>query len=114
MAELVENMAAPQAPRWYSPTPSNWRVALLIAAVAVPASVNRDQLVAILTYHVVPGKAMSGDIAGKAMQVATVQGQDLAINAQEGVRVNEATVIQADVEASNGVIHVIDTVLLPQ
>lgn len=75
---------------------------------------NKDQLVAILTYHVVPGKIMSSDIAGKKADVATVQGDGLAVDAMSGVMVNNATVIAADVEASNGVIHVIDTVLLPK
>ncbi|MBO6755275.1 MAG: fasciclin domain-containing protein [Roseibium sp.] len=74
---------------------------------------NKDQLVAVLTYHVVPGKVMSGDIAGKTMDVTTVQGGDIAVDATDGVKINEATVVTADVEASNGVIHVIDTVILP-
>ncbi len=75
---------------------------------------NKDQLVAILTYHVVPGKVMSGDIAGKTADVATVQGGNINVDATKGVKVNEATVVTADVEASNGVIHVIDTVILPK
>ena len=75
---------------------------------------NKDQLVAVLTYHVVPGKVMSGDIAGKTMDVATVQGGNLAVNATDGVMVNDANVVSADVEASNGVIHVIDKVVLPE
>ena len=75
---------------------------------------NKDQLIAILTYHVIPGKTMSGDIAGQTLEVASVEGEDLTINASNGsVMVEEATVIQADIEASNGVIHVIDTVILP-
>ncbi len=74
---------------------------------------NRDRLVAILTYHVVPGKVMSGDIAGKRVARATVQGRPLAVNATSGVIVNDAHVVAADIEASNGVIHVIDRVLLP-
>ena len=75
---------------------------------------NKDQLVAVLTYHVVPGKIMSSDIAGKKAEVATVQGGELDVDAMKGVMVNDATVVAADVEASNGVIHVIDTVLLPK
>ena len=74
---------------------------------------NKDQLIAILTYHVVAGKVMSTDIAGKEMMADTVQGGMLNINAMDGVMINNATVVQADIEASNGVIHVIDTVLLP-
>ena len=74
---------------------------------------NKDQLVAVLTYHVVPGKIMSSDIAGKKAQVPTVQGSELSVDATSGVKVDEATVVAADIEASNGVIHVIDTVVLP-
>ena len=75
---------------------------------------NKEQLVAVLTYHVVPGKIMSGDIAGQTTMVETVQGGKLSVDATDGVKVDEATVISADIEASNGVIHVIDTVVLPE
>ena len=74
---------------------------------------NKDQLVAVLTYHVVPGKVMSSDIAGKTLDVATVEGDTVAIDATNGVKVDNATVIAADVETTNGVIHVIDKVILP-
>jgi len=75
---------------------------------------NKDQLVRILTYHVVPGKVMSSDIAGKTAEVATVEGSNISVDATDGVKINNATVVSADVEASNGVIHVIDMVVLPQ
>ena len=75
---------------------------------------NKDQLVAVLTYHVVPGKIMASDISGKMVDVKTVQGSELKVNATEGVMVDNAQVISADIETSNGVIHVIDTVVLPQ
>ncbi|WP_170389972.1 fasciclin domain-containing protein [Ruegeria arenilitoris] len=75
---------------------------------------NKDQLVAILTYHVVPAKVMSGDIAGKRAKVLTVQGERLSVNAKNGVKVDGANVVQADIKASNGVIHVVDTVLIPE
>ncbi|MCG6888037.1 MAG: fasciclin domain-containing protein [Gammaproteobacteria bacterium] len=74
---------------------------------------NKQQLIAVLTYHVIPGKVMSGDIAGKAMDVKTVQGSNVGIDATNGVKVDGATVLTADIEASNGVIHVIDRVILP-
>ena len=74
---------------------------------------NKEKLVAILTYHVVPGKVMSTDIAGKEMEVASVQGDTIDVNATSGVMVDDATVTQADIEADNGVIHVIDTVIMP-
>lgn len=74
---------------------------------------NKDQLVAVLTYHVVPGKVMSSDIAGKTLEVETVEGSKLSIDATDGVKVDNASVVKADVEASNGVIHAIDTVVMP-
>ncbi len=75
---------------------------------------NRDQLQAILTYHVVPGKIMAED-AMAADSATTVQGQDLTITTMDGsVMIDDATVIQADIETSNGVIHVIDGVLMPE
>ena len=59
---------------------------------------NKDQLIAVLTYHVVPGAVMSGDIAGKYLEVATVQGSDLSIDATMGVKVDNATVVSADIQ----------------
>ncbi len=73
---------------------------------------NRDQLTAILTYHVVPGSVMSGDLSD-GMEAETVNGAPVTISTDDGVMVNDATVTAADIEASNGVIHVIDSVLLP-
>lgn len=74
---------------------------------------NKDQLVAILTYHVVPGEVRSDQVVNLS-KAATVQGAEIAITVEGGsVKINDATVILADVDASNGVIHVIDTVLLP-
>ena len=76
---------------------------------------NRDQLVAILTYHVVSGKVMSADIAGKMTEAESVEGDSLSIDATgASVMVDEATVTAVDIEASNGVIHVIDTVVMPE
>ena len=73
---------------------------------------NKDQLVAVLTYHVVPGKVMSTDLQDD-MTAATVQGGDVTIDLDNGVMVNDAAVVSADIETSNGVIHVIDKVILP-
>ena len=73
---------------------------------------NKDQLIAVLTYHVVPGKVMSSDLSDD-MTASTVQGGDVTIDLDSGVMVNDATVVSADIEASNGVIHVIDKVILP-
>ncbi len=70
-------------------------------------------LTAILTYHVVPGAVMSGDLSD-GMMAETVNGQSVTIGVGDTVTVDGATVVQADIEASNGVIHVIDAVILPQ
>jgi len=75
---------------------------------------NRDQLVAVLTYHVIPGKVMSADIAGATAEAESVQGSSLSIDATDGVKVDNANVITADIETDNGVIHVIDSVVLPE
>ncbi len=112
-AELDETLAGPGPFTVFAPTDD--------AFAALPAGTvdtllmpeNRDQLVAVLTYHVVPGKVMSSDLAGQTLDVATVEGSTVAINATSGVMVDAATVIAADIEASNGVIHVIDQVILP-
>jgi uncharacterized surface protein with fasciclin (FAS1) repeats len=75
---------------------------------------NKKQLAAILTYHVVPGKVMSKDIAGKKTMAKSVEGEQISIDATDGVKVDGAKVVKADVEASNGVIHVIDAVIMPK
>lgn len=73
---------------------------------------NKDKLIAVLTYHVVPGKVAAADV--KTMMAKTVNGQDLNIQvADGGVTVDNAKVVKTDIVASNGIIHVIDTVVLP-
>lgn len=73
---------------------------------------DKAKLKTVLTYHVVPGKVMSKDL--KAGKVATVQGSDVTISTMGGAMVNNAKVVSADVAADNGVIHAIDTVLMPK
>lgn len=74
---------------------------------------NKGQLTDILTYHVVPGKVMSSDLSD-GMTATTVQGQEITIGVGDGVTIDGANVVQADVEATNGVVHVIDAVILPE
>ncbi|MDR9393735.1 MAG: fasciclin domain-containing protein [Roseovarius sp.] len=74
---------------------------------------NKDKLTSILTYHVVPGAVMSGDLSN-GMMAATVEGSDVTIMTEDGVTVDGANVTTADIEASNGVIHVIDAVIMPE
>ena len=74
---------------------------------------NKDQLTAVLTYHVVPGKVTAADVA-KLREAKTVNGKTVGVGMSDGkVMINNAKVTTADVSASNGVIHVIDTVMLP-
>jgi len=73
---------------------------------------NKDLLTAILTYHVVAGKVMSTDLSNN-MMAATVEGSEVTIMTEGGVMVDSANVVSADIEASNGVIHVIDAVIMP-
>jgi uncharacterized surface protein with fasciclin (FAS1) repeats len=73
---------------------------------------NKSQLQSILTYHVVSGKIMASDLEDGQM-VATVQGNKIKVSLGEGAMINGANVVKADVEASNGVVHVIDKVIMP-
>ena len=73
---------------------------------------DKAKLKAVLTYHVVPGKVLAADVV-RLSAARTVQGQDLRISTADGVRVNQAKVVRTDITASNGVIHVIDAVVLP-
>jgi uncharacterized surface protein with fasciclin (FAS1) repeats len=76
---------------------------------------DKKTLTAILTYHVVPGKVMAADVVKlkDGTKVKTVQGATITVKNKGGVKVNNAKVVATDIEASNGVIHVIDTVILP-
>ncbi|MEO1109560.1 MAG: fasciclin domain-containing protein [Pseudomonadota bacterium] len=111
-AELVETLKGEGPFTVFAPTDEAF-AALPEGTVAdLLKPENKDQLVAVLTYHVVPGKVMSGDLSDD-MTAATVQGGDITIDLDSGVMVNDANVVQADIETSNGVIHVIDKVILP-
>jgi uncharacterized surface protein with fasciclin (FAS1) repeats len=74
---------------------------------------DKEKLTAILTYHVVPGRLMAADVV-RSTQLQTVQGQSITVSTEGGVRVDNANVIQTDIEADNGVIHVIDQVIMPK
>jgi uncharacterized surface protein with fasciclin (FAS1) repeats len=73
---------------------------------------DKAKLTKILTYHVVPGKVLAADVV-KLKEAKTVEGSTVTIDTSNGVKINNATVVKTDVEASNGVIHVIDTVIMP-
>jgi uncharacterized surface protein with fasciclin (FAS1) repeats len=75
---------------------------------------NKDKLAAILTLHVLSGAVHAADVAGKTLSPASVNGEALDVDGTDGVTVNGAKVVAADIACTNGVIHVIDTVLLPK
>ncbi|MEG3175436.1 fasciclin domain-containing protein [Sphingomonas sp. RB3P16] len=75
---------------------------------------NKDKLTAILLLHVLPGKVMAADVAGKVLDPATAGGATVHVDGTDGVTVDGAKVLTADIDCTNGVIHVIDTVLLPK
>jgi len=113
-ADLVSTLKGPGPFTVFAPTDEAFAnlPAGTVADLLKPE--NKATLIAVLTYHVVPGKVMSSTLAGKVTDAPTVQGQTVKVDATMGhVMINNATVISADVQASNGVIHVIDTVLLP-
>jgi uncharacterized surface protein with fasciclin (FAS1) repeats len=92
--------------------PTDEAFAKLPAGTIEKLLADKDALTKILTYHVVPGKVMAADVAGLD-SAKTVQGQSVKIDTSSGVKINDASVITADIVASNGVIHVIDTVIMP-
>ena len=109
-AELVETLKGEGPFTVFAPTDDAFS---LLPEGTVPTLLeNIPQLTGVLTYHVVAGKVMSGDLTD-GMTVETLQGDTITIGTTDGVTVNTVNVIQADIEASNGVIHVIDGVLLP-
>ena len=112
-AGLAETLKGPGPFTVFAPTDEAFAALPAGAVTDLLKPENKAKLAAILTYHVVPGKVTSADIAGKAMDVKTVQGSSLKVDAMQGVTVDEAKVVTADVMASNGVIHVIDKVVMP-
>jgi uncharacterized surface protein with fasciclin (FAS1) repeats len=111
-AGLVETLKGPGPFTVFAPTDA--------AFAALPAGTvedllkpeNKDKLVAVLTYHVVPGAVMAADLT-EGMMAATVNGAEVTITLDGGAKVNGANITAADIAATNGVIHVIDAVILP-
>lgn len=113
-AGLVETLRSPGPFTVFAPTDAAFAKLPAGTVESLLKPENKDQLVAVLTYHVVPGKVMSSDLLGKKLAVKTVQGSTVDIDATgDAVKVDAAKVIAADIAASNGVIHVIDQVILP-
>ena len=111
-AGLVETLKGPGPFTVFAPTDDAF--AKLPAGTLDAVLADKAKLTAILTYHVVPGKVLAKDVVGlNGKSVKTVQGGMLKVDTTSGVKIGNATVVKADVETSNGVIHVIDAVLLP-
>lgn len=112
-AGLVETLQGPGPFTVFAPTDD--------AFAALPAGTvetllkpeNKDKLVAVLTYHVVAGKVLAADVAGLT-EAPTVQGQAIKVDTSSGVKVDGAKVVTTDILCDNGVIHVIDAVILPK
>jgi uncharacterized surface protein with fasciclin (FAS1) repeats len=83
-----------------------------VDSLVLPA--NKAKLAAILTLHVIAGKVMAADVTGHKLTPASVNGEALHVDGTHGVTVNGAKVVTADIDCTNGVIHVIDTVLMPK
>ena len=111
-ADLVETLSADGTFTVFAPTND--------AFAALPEGVletllkpeNKDKLTAVLTYHVLGNKVMSTDLKD-GMKAVTVQGDMVSVDLKSGAKINDATVAAADIQASNGVVHVIDKVILP-
>ncbi len=109
-ADLIATLKGPGPFTVFAPTDEAF--AKLPAGTVEALLADKEKLVAVLTYHVVAGSVDAAAVSGMT-EAATVQGGMVKIDASSGVKINDATVIKADIKASNGIIHVIDTVLLP-
>ncbi len=109
-ADLVDTLKGPGPFTVFAPTDAAFAKVPKAKLDALLA--DKAALAKVLTYHVVPGKVMAADV--KAGKVKTVQGQELTVATKGGVMVDNAKVVATDVAASNGVIHAIDTVLMPK
>ncbi len=112
-AGLVDTLKGPGPFTVFAPTDAAFAKLPAGTVESLLKPENKAQLQAVLTYHVVPGKVMAADV--KPGPVKTVQGQSATIKVDGGkVMIDGATVVTTDVQASNGVIHVIDSVILPK
>ncbi|MDN3544216.1 MAG: fasciclin domain-containing protein [Roseateles asaccharophilus] len=109
-AGLVETLKGPGPFTVFAPTDEAF--AKIPKAQLDALLKDKAKLTAVLTYHVVPGKVMAKDV--KPGAVRTVQGGDITVSTQGGVKVNQAQVVKTDIQADNGVIHVIDQVIMPR
>ena len=114
-AGLVDTLKGPGPFTVFAPTDAAFAALPTGTVETLLKPENKAKLASILTYHVLPSRVMSKDITGNKLDQKTVEGQTLTFDASgNAVKVNEATVTKADIAADNGVIHVIDRVLLPK
>jgi len=110
-ANLVEALSADGPFTVFAPTNEAFKSLFKELGVSGVKDLTADQLTPILTYHVVSGKVMSTDL--KNSSVATLNGQKIKVDLSNGVKINDSSVVKADITGSNGVVHVIDKVLIP-
>ena len=110
-AGLVETLSGPGPFTVFAPTDEAF--SKLPSGMVENLLKDKEKLTAVLTYHVVPGKVMAADVV-QLKSAKTVQGQEITINTEDGVKVDNANVITTDIECTNGVIHVIDACILPK
>jgi len=110
-ANLVDTLSGPGPFTVFAPNDAAF--AKLPAGTVEGLLKDMPKLKSVLTYHVVPGKVMSSDVS-KMQSAKTVQGQSVSIDTTDGVKIDSAKVVKADIEADNGVIHVIDSVIMPK
>lgn len=113
-ADLVDALKGPGPFTVFAPTDAAFAAlpAGTVESLLMPE--NKAKLVNILTYHVLPGKVEAKDIAGKRLTVKMLNGSHAHINAAHGLKIDNANITATDIQTSNGVIHVIDAVILPK
>ena len=112
-AELVEALQAEGPLTVFAPTDAAFEKLLNEHNITAEDLLNHPQLTDVLLYHVVAGKVLSTDLSD-GLEAETLGGEKITVDLTDGVKINQSTVTAADLEASNGVIHVIDTVLVPE
>ena len=112
-AELVEALQGEGPFTVFAPTNAAFEALLTALNITAEDLLNQPALADVLLYHVVSGKVMSTDLQS-GMEPATLLGQTIRVDLTDGVKINTSTVVAADIEGSNGVIHVIDSVLVPE
>jgi len=113
-ADLVNTLKGPGPFTVFAPTDAAFKNLPKGTVANLLKPENKAKLIKVLTYHVLPGEVRSDEIVGKRLLAATAEGEKVQIDGRHGVKVNAAHVVKADIATENGVIHVIDRVLLPK